>query len=323
MKKILLTGGAGFIGSNLCQRLLNEGHNVTVIDNFSDFYDPQIKKHNISTFEDHPKFRLLRLDIRDGESLTQQTDDHYDAIIHAAAKTGVRPSITDPLGYESVNVIGTIHLLELARQKNIKQFVFASSSSVYGTNANVPWKEEIQTDSIISPYAASKRAAELQGKVYSHLHGIRFIALRLFTVFGPRQRPDLAIHKFVNAILQQQPITVYGDGNTYRDYTYVDDVIDGFCTALNYTDSMFEIINIGNNRPITLNELVENIEKVFKKKAIVQYIQEQAGDVPATFSNIEKAQKLLQYNPKISLEKGLIFFRDWILSNNITNPTLL
>ncbi|MEZ5003179.1 MAG: GDP-mannose 4,6-dehydratase [Chitinophagales bacterium] len=317
MKKILLTGGAGFIGSNLCQRLLNEGHYVTVIDNFSDFYDPQIKKHNISTFEDHPKFRLLRLDIRDEESLTQQTDDHYDAIIHAAAKTGVRPSITDPLGYESVNVIGTIHLLELARQKNIKQFIFASSSSVYGTNPNVPWKEDIQTDSIISPYAASKRAAELQGKVYSHLHGIRFISLRLFTVFGPKQRPDLAIHKFANAILNQHPITVYGDGNTYRDYTYVDDVINGFCAALDYSGSMFEIINIGNNRPIMLNELVEKIETVFQKKAIVQHIQEQAGDVPATSSNIEKAHKLLGYKPKTSLDKGLMHFRDWLINKTL------
>ena len=315
MKHILLTGGAGFIGSTLAEKLLKEGSHVTVIDNFSDFYDPAEKEANILPLLKFPHFKLIRLDITDYDGLFAKVDKH-DVIIHLAAKAGVRPSIEDPLGYEEVNVKGTINLLEFAKHNNIKQFVFASSSSVYGTNPNVPWVEDSQIDHIISPYAGTKRSAEIQGKIYSHLYGIRFIALRLFTVFGPKQRPDLAIHKFASLILNDQPITLYGKGDTIRDYTYVDDIVGAFISAISYDQSLFEIINIGNNQPISLIELVNNLEEVFDVKSKIIFEKEQPGDVPITFANIEKAKLLLNYSPKTSVKEGLSHFKSWILKNN-------
>ena len=312
MKHILLTGGAGFIGSTLAEKLLKEGQHVTVIDNFSDFYNPAVKENNILPLLKFPHFKLIRLDITDYDGLFAKVDKH-DVIIHLAAKAGVRPSIEDPLGYEDVNVKGTINLLEFAKHHKIKQFVFASSSSVYGTNPNVPWIEDSQIDHIISPYAGTKRSGEIQGKIYSHLYGIRFIALRLFTVFGPKQRPDLAIHKFSNLILKNQPITLYGEGNTIRDYTYVDDIVDAFISAISYNHSLFEIINIGNNKPISLIELVNNLEEVFDMKSKIIFEKEQPGDVPVTFANIEKAEQLLGYEPKTSIKNGLFKFKNWVL----------
>ncbi len=314
MKRILLTGGAGFIGSTLAEKLLNEGHHVTVIDNFSNFYNPDIKEKNIIPLLKFSNFKLHRIDIIDYDALFQNIGKH-DVIIHIAAKAGVRPSILDPLGYEEVNVKGTINLLEFAKHHNIKQFVFASSSSVYGTNPNIPWVENSQIDHIISPYAGTKRSGEIQGKIYSHLYGIRFIALRLFTVFGPKQRPDLAIHKFSKLILQNKPITLYGKGNTIRDYTYVDDIVSAFRSAIDFTKSNFEIINIGNNKPISLIELVNNLEEVLEIKPNIVFEKEQPGDVPKTYANINKAKNLLGYEPKTSIKDGLEKFKNWILEN--------
>ncbi len=317
MKRILLTGGAGFIGSTLAEKLLNQGHHVTVIDNFSNFYNPDIKEKNIIPLFKFATFKLHRIDIIDYDALFQNIGKH-DVIIHIAAKAGVRPSILDPLGYEEVNVKGTINLLEFAKHHNIKQFVFASSSSVYGTNPNIPWVENSQIDHIISPYAGTKRSGEIQGKIYSHLHGIKFIALRLFTVFGPKQRPDLAIHKFSKLIIQNKPITLYGKGDTIRDYTYVDDIVSAFISAIDFTKSNFEIINIGNNKPISLKELVNNLEEVFEIKPNIVFEKEQPGDVPKTYANINKAKNLLGYEPKTSIKDGLEKFKNWIIENQNT-----
>lgn len=314
MKRILLTGGAGFIGSTLAENLLNEGNHVTVIDNFSNFYDPEIKEKNIIPLLKFSTFNLHRFDIINKDYLFENIDKH-DVIIHIAAKAGVRPSILDPLGYEEVNVKGTINLLEFAKHHNIKQFVFASSSSVYGTNPNIPWLEDSKLDYIISPYAGTKRSGEIQGKIYSHLYDIRFIALRLFTVFGPKQRPDLAINKFTKLILQDKAITLYGKGNTIRDYTYVDDIVSAFKSAIDYTKSEFEIINIGNNKPISLIELVNNLEDILGTKPKIIFKKEQPGDVPKTYANINKAKRLLGYEPKTSIKDGLNKFKIWILEN--------
>ena len=314
MKRILLTGGAGFIGSTLAEKLLNEGNYVTVIDNFSNFYDPEIKENNVIPLFKFSTFKLHRFDIIDKDALFQNIDKH-DVIIHIAAKAGVRPSILDPLGYEEVNVRGTINLLEFAKHHSIKQFVFASSSSVYGTNPNVPWIENSQIDHIISPYAGTKRSCEIQGKIYSHLYDIRFIALRLFTVFGPKQRPDLAIHKFTKLILQNKAITLFGKGNTIRDYTYVDDIVNAFSSAIDYTQSDFEIINIGNNNPISLIELVESLENTFEIKPKIVFEKEQPGDVPKTYADINKAKILLGYEPQTSIKEGLEKFKSWVLEN--------
>lgn len=315
MKNILVTGGAGFIGSTLTEELLKQGNQVTVIDNFSDFYDVNVKERNILPFLKNSKFRLIRLDITNLEDLFNKVGKH-DVIVHLAAKAGVRPSIDDPIGYEEVNVKGTINLLEFAKHHNIKQFVFASSSSVYGTNPEVPWIEDSKIEYIISPYAGTKRSAEIQGQIYSHLYGIRFIALRLFTVFGPKQRPDLAIHKFAKLILRNQPIVLYGNGSTLRDYTFVDDVVGAFITAISYDQSMYEIINIGNNKPISLIDLVRALEEVLEVKAKIVFEEEQPGDVPVTYANIEKAKELLNYSPKTSVKEGLLHFKTWIQNNN-------
>jgi len=315
VKNILVTGGAGFIGSTLTEELLKQGNQVTVIDNFSDFYDVNVKERNILPFLKNSKFRLIRLDITNLEDLFNKVGKH-DVIVHLAAKAGVRPSIDDPIGYEEVNVKGTINLLEFAKHHNIKQFVFASSSSVYGTNPEVPWIEDSKIEYIISPYAGTKRSAEIQGQIYSHLYGIRFIALRLFTVFGPKQRPDLAIHKFAKLILRNQPIVLYGNGSTLRDYTFVDDVVGAFITAISYDQSMYEIINIGNNKPISLIDLVRALEEVLEVKAKIVFEEEQPGDVPVTYANIEKAKELLNYSPKTSVKEGLLHFKTWIQNNN-------
>lgn len=312
---VLVTGGAGFIGSHVVEKLLAENYRVTVIDNFDPFYNVEIKKKNISSFINHPEVRFYELDIQNEAALYSLLTETYDAIIHLAAKAGVRPSIDNPVAYQEVNVKGTQNLLEFARKKNIKQFVFGSSSSVYGINTNIPWDENEGQLKPISPYASSKISGELLGHVYSYLYGIRFIGLRFFTVFGPRQRPDLAIHSFVKKIMNSEPINIYGDGSTKRDYTYVGDIVDGVFNALQYKDSEFEIINLGNHRTVTLFELIQTIETVFEKKAIIQPMPEQPGDVPVTYANIEKARNLLSYNPKTTLETGLIAFKNWIINN--------
>lgn len=312
MKRALITGGAGFIGSHLVDRLLAEGNwHVTCIDNFDPFYDPAIKRGNIAAHNSNPNFQLSELDLRDMDAL-KALPGKYDVIIHLAAKAGVRPSIENPIAYQQVNVQGTQHLLELAKTWGTRQFVFASSSSVYGVNPNVPWHEDDAVLMPISPYAATKVAGELLGHVYMHLYGIRFIALRFFTVYGPRQRPDLAIHKFAKMMLADKPIPMYGDGSTRRDYTYVDDIINGVRSAMDYDKSMYEIINIGNNSPITLSDLIYGLEETLGVKALIERLPEQPGDVPQTCASTEKAEKLLGYKVETTLNDGLRKFYDWM-----------
>ena len=319
-KHYLITGGAGFIGSHLVKALLNDTSiRITIIDNFDPFYPRHIKLLNTDGFEKHHQIILLDRSLEDLSAfeLRKILPQKVDVIIHLAAKAGVRPSINDPLGYQRTNILGTQMLLDFARASEVKQFVFASSSSVYGINKNLPWKENEQLQPI-SPYAMTKLAGEMAGHVFSNLYGIRFIALRFFTVYGPSQRPDLAIHKFVKSILCDQSITMYGDGSTSRDYTYVEDIVKGVLSAINYERSMFEIINLGNNYSVSLQDLVNNVEEVVGKKARIDYQKEQAGDVPQTFADITKAKHLLNYQPTTQLTDGLESFYDWFLKNKET-----
>jgi UDP-glucuronate 4-epimerase len=315
---ILVTGGAGFIGSNLINTLFRNdpGIKITCIDNFDPFYSADIKQLNIRDFKTNPDFHFLYNDLATVSSneLCKLIEDPVDVIVHLAAKAGVRPSIQNPLTYQQTNVIGTQHLLQFAKEKNIKQFVFASSSSVYGINDHFPWKEDEQLLPI-SPYAMTKLSGEMLGHVYSKLYGIRFIALRLFTVYGPSQRPDLAIHKFVKAILKDEPISMYGDGSTSRDYTFVDDVVQGIIAAIHYDKTGFEIINLGNNYSVSLKELIASIGEITGKKAVIEQLPEQPGDVSKTFADITKAKQLLDYNPQTKLKDGLKKFYDWFLQN--------
>lgn len=312
-KRILVTGAAGFIGSNLTRSLLNKGNvQIVGLDNFDDFYNREQKERNMSSFISNQDFTFFEGDIRNMDDLLALPE--IDVIVHLAAKAGVRPSILNPVLYQDVNVAGTQNLLEFARQKEIKQFVFGSSSSVYGINEHVPWIEEEKLMPI-SPYASTKLSCEMLGHVYSHLYGIRFLALRFFTVYGPAQRPDLAIHKFFNSILKGDAIPVFGDGSTSRDYTFVEDTIQGIEAAIDYKDTDFEIINLGNRQTVTLSQLIEAIENVCGKKAIIDRQPEQPGDVPQTYANIARAQKLLNYHPKTSLETGLKAFYEWYLDN--------
>lgn len=311
VKNIVVTGGAGFIGSHLIDRLLAEGHTVTNIDNFDPFYDESIKRENIKGHLGYDTYSLHEVDIRDKEALDKAISDDTDVIVHLAAKAGVRPSIADPITYQEVNVAGTQNMLEVAREKDIKQFVFASSSSVYGKNPNVPWKEDDAVLQPISPYASTKVSGELLGHVYSHLYDIRFLALRFFTVYGPRQRPDLAIHKFLKLMSEGKEITLYGDGSTRRDYTYIDDIIGGVMAAIEYNDSMYEVINLGNNQTVELLELVEAIGEASGITAKKTFGPEQPGDVKQTWADVSKAGNLLNYLPGFSIDKGLRSFVEW------------
>lgn len=312
----LITGGAGFIGSNLIKHLLQQdpAAQITCIDNFDPFYSPGIKHARIREFQAYDGFRLLELDLAENNAnlLALQVEQPVDVIVHLAAKAGVRPSIENPEAYVKANVLALQHLLDFARLKNIPQFVFASSSSVYGVNPDLPWNEE-QKLMPISPYAMTKLSGEMMGHVYHQLYGIRFIALRFFTVYGPGQRPDLAIHQFTKKILDGQPISMYGDGNTSRDYTYVDDIVKGVEAAMHYDKSGFEIINLGNHETISLKELIAAIEKTTGKKAIINQQPEQPGDVPHTFADISKAKSLLNYSPATNIEEGLSKFNAWLL----------
>lgn len=309
---ILVTGGAGFIGSHLVDTLLADGFNVTVIDNFEPYYDRRVKESNIQAHLAHPQYKLVEVDIRDRIALESNLADEYHAIIHLAAQAGVRPSIKAPVVCQEINVNGTQNMLEFARSREIKQFVFASSSSVYGVNPRVPWKENDYVLQPISPYASSKVCGELMGHVYTHLYGIRFLALRFFTVYGPRQRPDLAIHKFAKKMLAGEEIPVYGDGSTRRDYTFVGDTVKGIVGALHYEDSLYEIINLGNHKTVSLSEMIETLEKVLEVKAKINRQPEQPGDVPQTYADIEKARQLLNYQPGTSFHNGIVEFRRWL-----------
>jgi len=308
----LVTGGAGFIGSHLVDHLLKEGWEVTVVDNFDPYYNPELKRHNQKLHFDYPTYQFVEADLVDFASVKPALEKHIDIIVHLAAKAGVRPSLKAPLEYQKVNVEATQHLLEFAQERAIKQFVFASSSSVYGINPNVPWKESDHVLLPISPYASSKVSCELVGHVYSHLYDIRFIGLRFFTVYGPRQRPDLAIHKFVDRIISGEPITMYGDGTSRRDYTYVSDIVSGIRAAMDYDDSLYEIINIGNNRTVALKEMIQTIEEVLERKAVIEKLPPMPGDVPITYADISKAQKLLDYYPQTTFREGIKKFYSWI-----------
>ncbi len=312
MAHVLLTGGAGFIGSHLLDSLLADGASVTVVDNFDPFYPRSRKERNLEAHRGNARVRLVECDLRDMDGLRTELAGPYDAIVHLAAKAGVRPSIEDPVAYQEVNVRGTQNLLELAREREIRQFVFASSSSVYGVNPRVPWSEEDHVLQPISPYASTKVSGELLGHVYSHLYGIRFVALRFFTVYGPRQRPDLAIHKFARLILEGKPIPVFGDGSTRRDYTYIDDIVSGIRAAIDYRKTTYEVINLGNNQTLSLREMIEGLEAALGVSATRQQLPEQPGDVPQTWANVDKARTLLGYEPRTRYEEGVRRFVSWL-----------
>ena len=316
MNNILITGGAGFIGSHLVGRLMTDkSSKVVVVDNFDDFYDPALKRSNIMSYISHRNFELIEADILDQSTINQVVASHQiDCIVHLAARPGVRPSIEDPLKYEDTNVRGTYVMLEAARRNSVEQFVFGSSSSVYGINSKVPFSEQDPLSTPISPYAATKLSGEAACHVYSHLYGIRMICLRFFTVYGARQRPDLAIHKFARMISSDHPITVFGDGTTRRDYTYIDDIISGVVASLDYDASQFEVINLGESQTVELNRLVELVEQALGKKAIVEREPLQPGDVPVTYANIEKATRLLGYAPSTNIDEGIERFAEWFRS---------
>lgn len=309
--RLLITGGAGFIGSHLVDRLLRDGHRVTVVDNFDPFYDPEVKRGHIAAHLPHPAYTLVETDIRDLEAL-QRLPGNYDAIVHLAARAGVRPSIQDPVGYQEVNVRGTQNLLECAREWGVKQFVFASSSSVYGINPNVPWREDDHHLQPISPYASTKLSGELLGHVYSHLYGIRFVGLRFFTVYGPRQRPDLAIHKFARLMLKGEPLPFFGDGTTRRDYSYVDDIVEGIVRSIHHDQSPYAIINLGNDRTITLHEMIRTLEEALGVKATLHRLPDQPGDVPQTWASMDRCNELLGELPRTRFPEGIARFVDWL-----------
>ena len=311
MKHVLITGAAGFIGSHLVDALLAGGWRVTGVDSFDSFYAPAIKERNVAPHLRHPHYTLCRIDIRDAAALAALTT-RYDAIVHLAARAGVRPSIADPLTYQQVNVAGTQNILELARCSGTPHVVFASSSSVYGVNPNTPWRESDYVLQPISPYASTKVSGELLGHVYSHLYGIRFIALRFFTVYGPRQRPDLAIHGFARRMLAGTPIPVFGDGTTRRDYTYIADIVSGVQAALVYDRSGYEVINLGNDRTVTLSEMIAELERALGVTATIDRQPEQPGDVPQTWASIDKATSLLGYRPETPFAIGVDRFCAWL-----------
>jgi UDP-glucuronate 4-epimerase len=315
MKNLLITGGAGFIGSHLVDRLLKtDVAHVAVVDDFNDFYAPSIKRDNIRDHLNDPRYKLFEVDIRDRAALQQVFEsNNFDCVVHLAARAGVRPSLSEPQLYAETNVNGTLNLLELTRQHDIKHFVFGSSSSVYGINAKVPFSEDDPIRQPISPYAATKGAGELLCHTYSHLYGLRCICLRFFTVYGPRQRPDLAIHKFAKLISENKPIPVFGDGTTRRDYTYIEDIIDGVIAAIHYDKSDYEVINLGESRTVELRELISLLEKELDAPATIDRQAPQPGDVPQTFADISKARALLGYAPKTQIEEGLQRFVEWFL----------
>jgi UDP-glucuronate 4-epimerase len=318
MKNILITGGAGFIGSHLVDRLLDEGDwQITIVDDFNDFYDPAIKRATVKRHENNPNYRAFEADIRDQAALQKIfVGNSFTCIVHLAARAGVRPSLDQPLLYTQTNINGTMNLLELARAKGIQQFVFGSSSSVYGINAKVPFSEDDPIRQPISPYAATKAAAELLCHTYSHLYGMRSVCLRFFTVYGPRQRPDLAIHKFARLITEGKPIPVFGDGSTRRDYTFIDDIIAGVRAAIDYDQTGYEVINLGESRTVELRELIALLEKELGKTSQIDRQPLQPGDVPQTFADIAKARRLLGYNPQTQIEAGVHKFVEWFRDNS-------
>ena len=313
--KILVTGGAGFIGSTVSEKLLARGDEVVVIDCFDEFYEPRIKRNNIQTALKNQSYKLVEGDIRDLELLkTLFKREKFDRVFHLAARAGVRPSIIDPLLYEDVNFRGTMNLLEAAKENNLPGFIFASSSSVYGNNKKVPFSETDNVDNPVSPYAATKKACELICHTYHYLHNLNISCLRFFTVYGPRQRPEMAIHKFTRLIDQGKPVPMFGDGSSRRDYTYVDDIADGVLKAIDY-NAEFEIFNIGESRTTELRKLIELIEESLGKKANIEQFPDQPGDVQITYADITKSKKILGYDPRTQVEEGVQKFVEWYTRN--------
>ena len=312
--KVLVTGGAGFIGSHLVEKLLAAGHDVAILDDFNDFYDPQVKRANIAAVA--KDIAVHDVDLRDGGIVAGLfRKEKFDAIAHLAARAGVRPSIQQPQLYYDTNVAGTLHLLEAARASGVERFIFASSSSVYGAAKRVPFSEAEHLTQTLSPYAATKIGGEFLCSTYSHLYKLRIVALRYFTVYGARQRPDLAIHQFTKKISAGDSIDQFGDGSTRRDYTYIDDIIQGTMAALKYEGPMFDVFNLGESETIQLKDLIAAIEKVLGKKAKINQLPEQPGDMPLTCADISKARKLLDYDPKTKFDVGLPRFIDWFLKS--------
>jgi len=313
--KILVTGWAGFIGSHLCERLLRAGHAVWALDDLNDFYDPSVKRRNLEEIHGlGGPFALVEGDITNRSAVNKLFQEvQFDQVVHLAARAGVRPSLEQPALYQRVNVEGTANLLEAARLHGVRKLVLASSSSVYGVNSKIPFAESDPIFTPISPYAASKLACEALVHVYHHVYGMDIAMLRFFTVYGPRQRPDLAIHKFAKRIIAGQPIEVFGDGSTARDYTYISDIIDGImaCTDLEFG---YEIFNLGGSQPVTLSRLIELLETGLGKRAIIKSLPEQPGDVPRTWADVSKAGRLLGYAPKVGNEDGIGRFIEWILA---------
>lgn len=315
MKTYLITGGAGFIGSTLADRLLNENSKVIVIDNFCDFYDPNIKEKNVLDNINNSNYTLYRGDIRDRELLEEVfSNNKIDGIVHLAAMAGVRPSIENPILYQDVNCMGTQNILEAMKKYNVKNLVMASSSSVYGNTKEVPFREDMIVDFAISPYAATKKANEVMTHVYHKLNDFNVIMLRFFTVFGPRQRPDLAINKFTRLMLNGDEIPMFGDGSTSRDYTYIDDIVDGIVRSINYVsnnNNVYEIINLGNSSPVKLSEMIRIIGEVIGVNPNIKVLPMQPGDVERTFADVSKAKDLLGYEPKTSFKQGIEKFVSW------------
>ena len=315
MKTYLITGGAGFIGSSLADFLLNKGNKVVVVDNFCDFYNPEIKKENVKNNLSNENYKLYEVDICNSEDLEKAfSENKIDVIIHLAAMAGVRPSIENPVLYQKVNCMGTQNILELMKKYNVKNLVMASSSSVYGNNKKVPFEETDIVDYAISPYAATKKANEVMTHVYHKLHNFNVIMLRFFTVYGPRQRPDLAINKFTRMMINDEEVTMFGDGTTSRDYTYIDDIVSGIYLSTNYVlnnEKVYEIINLGNSNPVSLKEMINTIAESLNKPPKIKQMPMQQGDVDITYANINKAKALLGYEPKTTFKEGIKKFIEW------------
>lgn len=320
MKTYLVTGGAGFIGSNLADRLLKENNRVIVVDNFNDFYNPDIKEKNVKDNLNNPNYVLEKIDIRNSSEVERVfNENEIDGIFHLAAMAGVRPSIENPTLYQQVNGIGTQVILEQAKKKGIKNLVMASSSSVYGNCKEVPFKEDFIVDFAISPYAATKKANEVMAHVYHKLFDMNIIMLRFFTVFGPRQRPDLAINKFTRLMLEGKEIPMFGDGSTSRDYTFVEDIVDGIIKSMKYEENnsdVYEILNLGNSSPISLIDMINTIGEVLNVKPNIKQLPMQPGDVERTYADISKAKELIGYEPKTSFEDGIRIFVEWYKVNS-------
>jgi len=313
----LVTGGAGFIGSHVCERLLHSGHAVWVFDDLNPFYDPQIKRQNLGDIRSLAKpFKFVQGDLTNRVALDELFHAvKFDQVLHLAARAGVRPSLEEPALYQRVNVEGTVNVLEAARRRGVTKIIIASSSSVYGVNSKVPFAESDPIFTAISPYAASKLACEALGHVYHHIYGMDVVMLRFFTVYGPRQRPDLAIHKFAKLIRSGKPIPVFGDGGSARDFTYITDILDGVmaCTGKEFG---YEIFNLGESQTVKLNRLIELLETALGRKAVIDRQPPQPGDVPITFADVSKARATLGYNPRVKIEQGIPLFVDWFLKNN-------